>query len=73
MSLSAAFVLAAAAAAPAQHTEPAHRIVLAEARVTAVILPSAIVRQASGWQRDDDTAPRPRLSRRGSTILVEFQ
>jgi hypothetical protein len=73
MSLSAALVLAVAAATPVQDTEPAHGVVLTEARVSAEILPSASVRQASGLQRGDDAAPRHQLSRRGNTILVEFQ
>ena len=73
MSFSAAFVLAAVAAAPAQDAGPPHQTVLAEARVTAQILAAAIVRQADGLQRGGDTAPRHQLSRRGNTILVEFQ
>jgi hypothetical protein len=73
MSLSAALVLAAAATAPTQSAAPAHGHVLAEARVSARILRGAIVRQASGFQPGDETAPRPQLSRRGRTILVEFE
>jgi hypothetical protein len=71
MSLSAALGLAAAAAAPAQHAGPAPRVVLATVR--AEILPSAAVRQASGFQPGSETAPRPQISRRGRTVLVEFQ
>lgn len=71
MSLSAALVLAATAAAPAQHAAPSHPLVLATAR--AEIVPAAIVRQASGLQPGSETAPRPQVSRRGRTILVEFQ
>ena len=73
MSLSAALVLAATAAAPIQHAEPSPGAVLAEARVTARILPAAAVRQASGLQRSAETAPRPQLHRRGNTILAEFE
>ena len=73
MSLSAALVLAAAAAAPVQAGEPSHGVVLADARISVRILPGAIVRQASGLEPAGDTAPRPRLSRRGRTILVEFE
>ena len=65
MSLSAALLLAAAAAAPVQYAE--------SARATAQILPAAIVRQASGFQQGGDAAPRHQLSRRGNTIQVEFQ
>ena len=73
MSLSAALVLAATAAAPVQDAAPSRGVVLAEARVTAQILPAAMVRQASGFEPASETAPRPQLSRRGRTILVEFQ
>jgi len=72
MSLSAALALAAAAATPVHDAGPSHGAVLAEARVTAQILPSAAVRQADGLQ-GGETAPRHQLSRRGNTILVEFQ
>jgi hypothetical protein len=77
MSLSAALVLAAAAAAPVQ--APVHQGgpprggALAQASVTVQILPSAAVRQASGFQPGNATDPRPQISRRGRTILVEFQ
>ena len=73
MSLSAALLLAAAAAAPVNDAEPSHGVVLAEARVSVRILPAAMVRQASGFEPASETAPRPQLSRRGRTILVEFQ
>ena len=42
------------------------------AQVRAEIVHPVIVRQASGWQEDRD-APRPQITRRGRTILVEFQ
>ena len=73
MSLSAALVLAAAAAAPVQPAGPPRAGVLAEASVTVQILPSAAVRQGSGFQPGNATDPRPQISRRGRTILVEFQ
>ena len=73
MSVSAALVLAAAASAPAAGDAPAQRVALAVARVTAQVLPSAAVRQATGPERADATAPRAQLSRRGTTILVEFE
>jgi hypothetical protein len=72
MSFPPALILAAAAAAPIQGDAPARGAVLAEARVTVQILSSAAVRQADGLQRDDDL-PRHQLSRRGNTILIEFQ
>ena len=73
MSLSAALVLAAAAAAQTQAAEPARPLVVAQARVSATILPAAIVRQASGLEDAPGNPPRPQISRRGRTILVEFQ
>ena len=74
MSLSAALVFAAAAAAPVQDDPPSRGGALAEARVTAQILPSASVRQASGLQPGNDTfGQRPQVSRRGTTVLFEFQ
>jgi len=73
MSLSAALVLAATAAAPVQDAAPPRGAVLAEARVTAQILASASVRQADGLQAGGDAAPRHQLSRRGNTILAEFE
>ncbi len=72
MSVSAAFVLAAAvAAAPAD--PPSHGVAMVEARVTAQILPAVVVRQSNGLQAQDEGSPRHQLSRRGNTILVEFQ
>ena len=73
MSLSAAFILAAAA--PAVQGEPvSHGVRLAEAQVSATILPPpAVVRQGSGLERVDRDTPRHQLTRRGNTILVEFQ
>jgi hypothetical protein len=73
MSLSAILLLAAATAAPVQDDGAPRGVVLAQARVTAQILPAAIVRQTGGLQQDGDTAPRHQLRRRGNTILVEFQ
>jgi len=73
MSFSAALVLAAAAAAPVPQAEPSRGVVLADARVTAQILSAVIVRQASGLQRGNDAPPRAQISRRGNTILAEFQ
>jgi hypothetical protein len=73
MSLSAALLLAAAAAAPVQDAAPSRGVVLAEARVTVRILPAAAVRQADGLQQGGETAPRAQLSRRGNTILAEFE
>ena len=73
MSLSAAFVLAAAAAATGPGDQPSRGVMLADARVSATILPAVVVRQASGPERAGDDAPRHQLSRYGNTILVEFE
>ena len=72
MSLSAALFLAAAA--PSVQGEPvSHGPVRAEARVMATILPAVIVRQDRGVEQASANAPRHQLSRRGNTVLVEFQ
>ena len=73
MSLSAALVLAAAIPASVQAPETTHRVVLVTARATATILPSAAVRQASGLVGSGDDQPQHQISRRGRTVLVEFQ
>jgi hypothetical protein len=74
MSLTATLALAAAAGSgPAQVALPVHGVELAEARVRVEILSPAIVRQSSGPQQSGDRAPRHQLSRRGNTVLVEFQ
>jgi len=73
MSLSAALLLAAATAAPVHDAAPSRGVVFAEARVTVQILPAAAVRQADGVQRGSEAAPRPQVSRRGNTILAEFE
>ena len=73
MSLSAALLLAAAAPNAAQGSEPARGGVLAEARVTATILPAAAVRQADGQVEAGEGAPRHRVVRRGNRVLVEFE
>ncbi|HEY6816401.1 MAG TPA: hypothetical protein VI168_12740 [Croceibacterium sp.] len=73
MSLSAALILAAAAAVSTANAEPARGVRLARASVTATILPSVAVRQAEGPVRSDSAAPQHQLTRRGRTVLVEFQ
>ena len=73
MSLPAALILAAAATASTPTAAPARGVELAQGRVTAEILQAAIVRQASGPEQSGTAAPRHQLTRRGKTILVEFQ
>jgi hypothetical protein len=73
MSLSAALVLAASVPASVPAVEAPHRVVLARAGISATILPSAAVRQASGPVITSNIQPRHQLSRRGRTVLVEFE
>ena len=72
MSLSAAFILAAAAPA-AQGAPVARGVQLAEARVSATILAPVAVRQDSGLERAGDETPHHQVTRRGDRILLEFQ
>ena len=72
MSLSAAFILAAAA--PAAQGEPvAHGVRLAQAQVSATILAPVVVRQDGGLEQAGRDTPRHQLTRQGNTVLVEFQ
>jgi hypothetical protein len=64
------FLATAATAGPASHD--GHGVEILSAEVRAEIIRPAIVRQASGLEQRGG-APAPQLSRRGSTILVEFQ
>jgi hypothetical protein len=73
MTPAAALMLAAAASASNPGEVPSRGPALAEARVTAQILPAAIVRQAGGLERDRKDMPQHRLTRRGEKILVEFE
>jgi hypothetical protein len=74
MSPSAPLLLAAAAVfVPAQDARPSRGVEVVEARVTARVLPAAIVRQARGPEPSGNGGPRPQLSRRGTTVLVEYQ
>lgn len=74
MSLSAALILAAAApSVVSASAQPASGVELAEARVTVRILTAAVVRQASGPEPVGDQQPYHQLSRRGRTVLVEYQ
>ena len=70
----AALVLAAAAAlgAGGDRAEP-RGVQSAVAQVQARILQPAIVRQATGPDQADRRAPAPQISRRGRTVLVEYQ
>jgi hypothetical protein len=73
MTPAAALMLAAAATASTPGDTPSRGPALAEARVTAQILPAATVRQASGLERTGNDMPQHRVTRRGERILVEFE
>ena len=68
----AALALAAAAASAAPGPDERRGVELAGAQVQAQIERAAIVRQASGLQHDE-RGPRPQITRRGRTVLVEFE
>jgi hypothetical protein len=71
----AALIIAAAATSVAGSGDAASSgrgVELASAQVQAQILRPAIVRQASGLQHDGN-GPTAQISRRGQTVLVEFQ
>ena len=74
MSLAAALILAAATASapPPEAPNGGSGAQIASAQARATIVEAVIVRQASGLQQGRD-APTPQISRRGRTILVEFQ
>lgn len=74
MSLAAALILAAAtaSAAPPEAPSGGSGVQLATAEARATIVKAVVVRQSSGLQEDRD-APVPQISRRGGTILVEFE
>ena len=74
MSLAAALILAAATASASPPEAPGggSGVQLATAQVRATIVKAVVVRQASGIEQDRD-APTPQISRRGQTVLVEFE
>jgi ABC-type proline/glycine betaine transport system substrate-binding protein len=75
MSFAAALILAAAMAASAAAPAPPvgdAGVQLASAQARAAIVQAAMVRQDSGLEEDPD-APTPQISRRGITVLIEFE
>ena len=74
MSFAAALILAAATATapPPAAPERGSGVQLATGQVRATIVRPVIVRQSSGVQEDRD-GPAPHISRRGQTVLIEFQ
>jgi hypothetical protein len=73
MSLSAVLLLAAASASATPAAEASRGAVVAQARVTATILPAVTVRRAEGQVRTDTAAPHHQVRHRGNRVLVEFQ
>jgi hypothetical protein len=73
MSLSAALLLAAASASATPSPEAPRGAVLAQARVSATILPAATVRRADEQVGADAAAPHHEVRRHGHRVLVEFQ
>jgi len=71
MSLAGALVLAAAVATGGG-SSGGQGVEILSAEVRAEIVRPAIVRQASGLEHGRDM-PAPQISRRGGTVLVEFQ
>jgi hypothetical protein len=74
MSLATALILAAATASAPAPAAPSggSGVQLVSAQARATIVEAVVVRQASGIEPDWD-GPAPGISRRGRTILVEFQ
>ena len=72
MSLAGALVLAAAAAASGAPSSAGQGPEILSAEVRAQIVRPAIVRQVSGLEPRRDM-PSAQVSRRGPTVLVEFQ
>jgi hypothetical protein len=74
MSFAAALILAAAtaSAAPPMPLGGDAGVQLASAQARAAIVEVAMVRQASGLNQDRD-GPAPQISRRGGTVLFEFE
>ena len=60
------------AGADGDRVEP-RGVQIASAQVQARILRPAIVRQASGPRLEGRDGPAPQISRRGGTVLVEYQ
>ncbi len=72
-SLAALLIAAAATAAvPAPAPEGGSGVQVASAQARATIVKAVAVRQASGLEPRPD-APAAQITRRGTTVLVEFQ
>ena len=73
MSIAALLALASAAVSAEPGRAPARGVELASAQVTAEVLRPVIVRQDGGLQDAGPEAPRPQVSRRERTVLIEFE
>jgi hypothetical protein len=71
MSLAGVLILAASAATGAG-SSAGQGVEILSAQVRAEIVRPAIVRQASGLEQGREM-PAPQISRRGGTVLIEFQ
>ena len=72
MSIAAALILAAATASAPPPAAHGGGVQLASAQARAAIVEVAMVRQDSGLDQDRD-GPAPQISRRGRTVLFEFE
>ena len=72
MTAFAALLIAAAVTASAPAPEGGSGVQVASAQARATIVKAAVVRQASGLEPQPD-APAAQITRRGTTVLVEFQ
>ncbi|HYD24724.1 MAG TPA: hypothetical protein VEB68_07990 [Croceibacterium sp.] len=66
-------ILAAAAALSGDAGAAGGGAQLASARVGVEILQPVAVRQNGGFQERGDDAPKPQVTRRDGTVLIEFQ
>lgn len=73
MTIAALLALATAAVSAEPGRAPTRGVDLASAQVRAEVLRPAIVRQADGLQDAGPEAPRPQVSRREGTVLIEFE
>ena len=73
MSIVVLLALASAAVPAEPERAPARGVELASAQVRAEVLRPAIVRQDEGLQDAGPESPRPQISRRQGTVLIEFE
>jgi len=73
MSIVVFMALASATVSAEPEQAPARGVELVSAQVRAEVLRPAIVRQDEGLQDAGTEAPRPQVSRRKGTVLIEFE